>query len=590
MNTSVNINNRAGISSLIGVLMLISITVVMVVTFTKIYPLLSKQSEPLKAVVDIDTYYVEGLNKTVLVLRNLGGDPIPLNNLKIEFISKSGSKMYETTTGAGFVYLIGKYYRLNTTAMGDGNANNPDQVVLSKLVFTRNDRAIYFDWGDSGPRNDLTDYFAVIWEGQLKIVENGTYTFTLTSDDGSWLWIDGKLVINNGGLHGAQSMSNSTYLTKGVHHVKVMMYEWSGGACCRLSWSGPNVSSPTPMLIGETSKRILYAGDSAKIAVDLKTVDGVVVKIVYPPAKQVLFLKEVIPKVVKPKIGFIAYYYSDPSWNNLVTTRVESRIYFSSKEAGYPSDVPDWPKPIIGKNKSFSVRWVGYIYVPTDDNYTFYLTAEDNGWVYVDGQLVIENVKAGIQEVSNTIYLTKGYHRIDVLVSNSLGYPVAILQWNRGGFLKITNFLQGNWMGYYYDDEQWQVFNKTYLHNRLRLSDGEDTSAPWGSDINEWPKSIIGKTDCFSVIFNATIHFGEEGWYTFNLTSDDGSWLYIDGKLVIDNGGYHGPRSIWKPVHLTAGDHTFEVKMFEHTGGALIYLQYAKGYYSSKEPVVAYNY
>ncbi|WP_457549376.1 PA14 domain-containing protein [Archaeoglobus sp.] len=106
--------------------------------------------------------------------------------------------------------------------MGDGNANNPDQVVLSELVFTRNDKAIYFDWGDGGPGNDLTDYFAVIWEGQLKIVENGTYTFTLTSDDGSWLWIDGKLVINNGGLHGAQSVSNSTYHTKGIHSVKVI--------------------------------------------------------------------------------------------------------------------------------------------------------------------------------------------------------------------------------------------------------------------------------------------------------------------------------------------------------------------------------
>ncbi|WP_457549377.1 type IV pilin N-terminal domain-containing protein [Archaeoglobus sp.] len=106
MNTS----NRAGISPIIGVLILICITVVMAVTFSRIYPILSKQSEPLKAVVDIDLYYVEGLNKTVLVLRNLGGDTIPLNDLKIEFLSKSGSKLYETTTGAGFVSLIGKYY------------------------------------------------------------------------------------------------------------------------------------------------------------------------------------------------------------------------------------------------------------------------------------------------------------------------------------------------------------------------------------------------------------------------------------------------------------------------------------------------
>jgi hypothetical protein len=65
----------------------------------------------------------------------------------------------------------------------------------------------------------------------------------------------------------------------------------------------------------------------------------------------------------------------------------------------------------------------------------------------------------------------------------------------------------------------------------------------------------------------ATIDVATAGAYTFTLNSDDGSQAYIDGTLVVDDGGAHGPTTISNSVALTAGVHNLEVQFFECCGG-----------------------
>jgi len=57
------------------------------------------------------------------------------------------------------------------------------------------------------------------------------------------------------------------------------------------------------------------------------------------------------------------------------------------------------------------------------------------------------------------------------------------------------------------------------------------------------------------------------GTYGFTLNSDDGSLLFIDGSLVVDNGGGHGPTAVTGSINLSAGIHPFEVQFFEDFGG-----------------------
>lgn len=65
--------------------------------------------------------------------------------------------------------------------------------------------------------------------GCLIVEADATYTFTLNSDDGSLLFIDAALVVNNGGGHGPTIVSNSTFLAAGVHPFEVQFFEDFGG-------------------------------------------------------------------------------------------------------------------------------------------------------------------------------------------------------------------------------------------------------------------------------------------------------------------------------------------------------------------------
>ena len=61
----------------------------------------------------------------------------------------------------------------------------------------------------------------------------------------------------------------------------------------------------------------------------------------------------------------------------------------------------------------------------------------------------------------------------------------------------------------------------------------------------------------------------EDGVYTFALLSDDGSWLKIDGNMVVDNDREQSPHEMVCQQALAKGYHYLEVRYFDHNGGVL---------------------
>jgi hypothetical protein len=83
------------------------------------------------------------------------------------------------------------------------------------------------------------DNFVVRWSGTLKVRQGGPYTFWTESDDGSRLWIDGKLVVNNDGWHGMLERSGRLdNLTAGDHDIRAEMFEGGGHAGMKVRWQG----------------------------------------------------------------------------------------------------------------------------------------------------------------------------------------------------------------------------------------------------------------------------------------------------------------------------------------------------------------
>ncbi|MEV4947306.1 lectin [Streptomyces sp. NPDC053755] len=100
------------------------------------------------------------------------------------------------------------------------------------------------DWSASGDFG-LESNFVTHVIGNLAVPQSGSYTLRLTSDDGSRLWLDGHLLIDHGGLHGAEPKEATVDLTAGHHALRIEHFERDGGQQLTLAWKPPGASGFT---------------------------------------------------------------------------------------------------------------------------------------------------------------------------------------------------------------------------------------------------------------------------------------------------------------------------------------------------------
>jgi hypothetical protein len=72
---------------------------------------------------------------------------------------------------------------------------------------------------------DRFEWFAIDYTGRFYVQNPGIYRFSLTSDDGSMLYIDGKLIIDNGGVHPARTLDGGVDLSGGIHKIRVSYFQ-----------------------------------------------------------------------------------------------------------------------------------------------------------------------------------------------------------------------------------------------------------------------------------------------------------------------------------------------------------------------------
>ncbi|MFE6608564.1 ricin-type beta-trefoil lectin domain protein [Streptomyces sp. NPDC057781] len=94
------------------------------------------------------------------------------------------------------------------------------------------------DWS-SAEDFGLESNFVTHVLGNLDAAQAGSYTFRLTSDDGSRLWIDDQLVVNHDGLHGPEPKDATVDLTAGSHSLRIEHFERDGGQQLTLAWKPP---------------------------------------------------------------------------------------------------------------------------------------------------------------------------------------------------------------------------------------------------------------------------------------------------------------------------------------------------------------
>lgn len=91
----------------------------------------------------------------------------------------------------------------------------------------------------------------------------------------------------------------------------------------------------------------------------------------------------------------------------------------------------------------------------------------------------------------------------------------------------------------------------------------------------DWTSTAdFGADDFFVSEVTGNLQVGTGGTHAFRLTSDDGSRLWIDGTLVVDHDGLHGPTAKEGSISLAPGYHALRIEQFERAGGQQITLDW----------------
>lgn len=88
--------------------------------------------------------------------------------------------------------------------------------------------------------------FSVEWTGFLFVPTPGLYEIATISDDGSSVYLDDELIVDNGGPHGAERVAGQKWLDRGSHRLRMRYFDAGLARAFDLQWSETR-SAPQPI-------------------------------------------------------------------------------------------------------------------------------------------------------------------------------------------------------------------------------------------------------------------------------------------------------------------------------------------------------
>jgi hypothetical protein len=169
-------------------------------------------------------------------------------------------------------------------SLGTGNGLRGEYYsdsALTNLAAQRTDSKIEYLWGTSAPTPQVgADNFSVRWTGQIEPLYSQVYTFYLTTDDGSRMWVNGVQIINGWVDQSPTTRSGTIALVAGQKYdLRVEVYERAGSASAVLEWQSARqarqvvpqsqfYSTPIVPISGTFTPEIVVGGFTQPTAID----------------------------------------------------------------------------------------------------------------------------------------------------------------------------------------------------------------------------------------------------------------------------------------------------------------------------------
>ena len=469
------------------------------------------------------------------------------------------------------------------------------------------------NWGTGSPHPSIpNDKFSAVFKKQLNVGETSFYRISGRADDGIRVYVDNKLVINHW-KDGVNNYRKDLLLTKGTHDIKVEYYDnkysaaisvdvtpikeivdenweaayypngnFTGNPVVKkmnkldLNWGSgsPDSKIPNDNFTATFHKKLkvtkvtdfLFEGradDGIRVYVNDKLVinqwkEGVnrysnkvrlspgehLIRVEYFDKKYSAAISLDIIDLTASSDAWTATYYPTKNFQGASVKRVVQKLDLNwgtgSPAVGIPSD-------------NFSAIFEKKLVVQKSGTYHITGRADDGIRVFVDGKLVINSWKNGVNTLNHLVELSKGTHNIKVEYYDEK-YSAAIKL-----DIKEASVPKDAWLATYYPTKSFTGLPVKRYEQKLDLN--------WGAGS---PDSSIPK-DNFTATFEREIQVTKAGTYQFSGRADDGIRIFVNGRKELDL-WKKGVNSFSENVDLPVGKHKIKVEYYDEKYSAAIKL------------------
>ncbi len=117
----------------------------------------------------------------------------------------------------------------------------------------------------------------------------------------------------------------------------------------------------------------------------------------------------------------------------------------------------------------------------------------------------------------------------------------------------------------------WLNWPERYLPDFSTLGEPDMEVSKINFDLVDLPDT----NNHFAVLFETTLKVCKAEEYTFKISSDDGTKFYIDGEMLIENDGAHGPILKLATKQLEKGVHDLRLEFFDYDKGQALDFKYS---------------
>jgi hypothetical protein len=274
-------------------------------------------------------------------------------------------------------------------------------------------------------------------------------------------------------------------------------------------------------------------------------------------------------------IGLLGFYFSNTNLAGTCYARLDEKIDFSWAN--------EQPAPRVPR-ESFSVLWLGQVEAPVSGDYSFFITSDEGGRLFLKNQYMIERWgKRDTADSSMTLFLKAGerlpfrmeyFHSTDngkaklswsgpgipkgVVPAHQL-YPASNLSEHIANIGPATNGL----LVTFYDKPDLTGNTFTRVDSGVQFM-ASNAPAPRFSPTN------------YSVRWNGQIRADFTEPYTFHITADEGVRFSVNGATLVDHWEQDQPQELAQQLSLVAGEKTdLELELKNTQGGASARLEWS---------------